>query len=141
MRKIFFTLAFLQAVCVAFAGDIEIVKPYAYESIPNAKNAGIFMEIKNKGKKDVKITGGSSSLSDVVEVHTHIKKDGMMQMVKVEDYTIKPKAVNTLKRGSDHIMLMGIKKPLKAGDTIDLTLKFDNNEVVELKNIKVEKRK
>nr|MBP3724965.1 copper chaperone PCu(A)C [Campylobacter sp.] len=33
-----------------------------------------------------------------------------------------------LKPGSDHIMLMNLPNPIKEGDKININLKFDNNE-------------
>ncbi len=97
------------------------------------------MEIKNLTDKEMVLTGAENNVSRVTELHTHIEEQGMKKMVQVKEIKIAPKSSAVLKRGGDHIMLINLKKPLNAGDTVNIKLIFSNNETVNVDNIKVVK--
>ncbi len=131
MKKILFLFAF----CIgAFGADVEINDIYARASIAGVPNSAVFMNITNKENKVIKLISASSLASKKAELHTHVKENEMMKMVKVEDFEIAPNETLELKPGGNHIMLLGLKNELKAGDKIDLKLEFEGQSV-ELKDI------
>lgn len=133
MKKILFLFAF----CIgAFGADVEINDIYARASIAGVPNSAVFMNITNKENKVIKLTGASTQASQKAELHTHIKENEMMKMVKVENFEIAPNETLELKPGGNHIMLLGLKNELKAGDKIDLKLEFEGQSV-ELKGVEV----
>ena len=131
MKKILFLAVFCLG---AFALDVEINDIYARASIAGVPNSAVFMNITNKENKVIKLISASSLASKKAELHTHIKENEMMKMVKVENFEIAPNATLELKPGGNHIMLLGLKNELKAGDKIDLKLEFEGQSV-ELKDI------
>lgn len=142
MRKIFlFSLLFVFIfIQYGFCQSIEVVNPVIYATPPKAKNGGAFMEIKNLSDKEISLISASNTASKYTEIHTHIEENGMKKMVQIPELKIAPKSTAVLKRGGDHIMLIELQKPLKAGGTVDITLKFSNNETINVKNIKVVKK-
>ena len=116
------------ALSFAFGGDIEVLDPYARTSMPGVLNSAAFMIIKNNSDKDINLISAQTDKSNVTELHTHIHTNGMMQMQKVDFIKIPAKSQTHLKPGSDHIMLMNLPNPIKEGDKININLKFDNNE-------------
>jgi copper(I)-binding protein len=57
----------------------------------------------------------------------------MMVMTHVEGgFAIPPEGSRALERGGDHIMLIGLTRPLVPGDRIDLQLTFSRGEVIDL---------
>ena len=52
------------------------------------------------------------------------KTDGVMKMREVEGLELKPGDMITFAPGGYHIMLIGLKAPLKVGDSFPLTLTF-----------------
>ena len=69
-----------------------------------------------------------------VELHTH-KQDanGVMQMMEVEEgFVVPANGMHALKRGGDHIMLMGLKRPLEQGEEITVTLTFEKAGEMEV---------
>ena len=114
------------------AGDIAIEKPFAKEVAPNMKNSAAFMTIKNSGSKTVNLVSASSDVSAITELHTHGKKDGMMVMYKVEKIEVPAKGEALLKPMGLHVMLIGLNKQIKEGETVNLELKFDNGESVKV---------
>jgi copper(I)-binding protein len=53
-------------------------------------------------------------------------KDDVMVMEKLERLELPPGQTVKMAPGGMHIMFMDIKKPLVAGETVQLTLKFQN---------------
>lgn len=97
----------------------------AYVRSANPKTAAAFMVIENRGAADCRLTGVSSDAAERVELHTHAEQDGVMKMQKIEGgIDIPAGADHALVRGGDHVMLMGLTKPLADGDTIALALDF-----------------
>lgn len=97
----------------------------AYVRSANPKTAAAFMVVENHGGTDCRLTGVSSNAAERVELHTHAEQDGVMKMQKIEGgIDIPAGADHALARGGDHVMLMGLTKPLADGDTVALTLDF-----------------
>lgn len=131
MKKFVLSIVSIAAV---FGADIEIERAYARASIPNVPNSAAFFVIKNNSDKDIAITSVNSDIAEKNELHTHIKENKMMKMMKIEKLVVPAKSSLELKSGGDHVMLMGLKKELKAGDEINLELSFSDGDK---KNIKV----
>ena len=131
MKKFVLSIASIAAV---FGADVEIEGAYARASIPNVPNSAAFFVIKNNSDKDIAITSANSDIAQKNELHTHIKENKMMKMIKIEKLVVPAKSSLELKSGGDHVMLMGLKKELKAGDEINLELSFSDGDK---KNIKV----
>lgn len=131
MKK--FVLSIL-SIAAVFGADIEIEGAYARASIPNVPNSAAFFVIKNNSDKDIAITSANSDIAEKNELHTHIKENKMMKMMKIEKLVVPAKSSLELKSGGDHVMLMGLKQELKAGDEISLELSFSDGDK---KNIKV----
>ena len=131
MKKFVLSIVSIAAV---FGADVKIEGAYARASIPNMPNSAAFFVIKNNSDKDIAITSANSDVAEKNELHTHIKENKMMKMMKIEKLVVPAKSSLELKSGSDHIMLMGLKKELKVGDEINLELSFSDGDK---KNIKV----
>jgi hypothetical protein len=69
-----------------------------------------------------------SEVAKRVELHTHIDKgEGVMQMTQIEGgISIPAGESHMLKRGGDHVMLMGLNDSLVDGETITITFEFEN---------------
>ena len=130
MKK--FVLSIL-SIAAVFGADVEIDGAYARASIPNVPNSAAFFVIKNNSDKDIAITSANSDIAEKNELHTHIKENKMMKMMKIEKLVVPAKSSLELKSGSDHVMLMGLKKELKVGDEINLELSFSDGDKKSIK--------
>ena len=130
MKKFVLSIASIAAV---FGADVEIDGAYARASIPNVPNSAAFFVIKNNSDKDIAITSANSDIAKKNELHTHIKENKMMKMMKIEKLVVPAKSSLELKSGGDHVMLMGLKKELKAGDEINLELSFSDGDKKSIK--------
>lgn len=130
MKKFVLSIVSIAAV---FGADIEIERAYARASIPNVPNSAAFFVIKNNSDKDIAITSANSDIAEKNELHTHIKENKMMKMMKIEKLVVPAKSSLELKSGGDHVMLMGLKKELKVGDEINLELSFSDGDKKSIK--------
>ena len=130
MKK--FVLSIL-SIAAVFGADIEIDEAYARASIPNVPNSAAFFVIKNNSDKDIAITSANSDVAEKNELHTHIKENQMLKMMKIEKLVVPAKSSLELKSGGDHVMLMGLKKELKVGDEISLELSFSDGDKKSIK--------
>ena len=110
------------------AGDtpaFQIDHPWARASAGAAKNGAAFMVLTVKGT-GARLTGLASPVAASAELHETIDDKGIMKMRPVPNLTLEPGKPVTLAPGGYHVMLMGLKAPLKAGDSFPLTLKFEH---------------
>ena len=126
------SVLFFAAPIAAHAQDeqnkaLHFENGYSFETIPSQKNGAAFVTITNVGGSDAKIIAAKSDVAESVELHTHIMEDDVMKMREVEGYDIPANQTITLKPHGDHIMLMGLKQPLRAGESFPLTLVSEDN--------------
>ncbi|UTH75586.1 copper chaperone PCu(A)C [Chromobacterium sp. IIBBL 290-4] len=107
-------------------GSIHIGHPWSRAMPETSATGGVYLSLENKGKEADKLVSAATPRAETAELHTHINDNGVMRMRKVEGGVELP-AGKTVKfaPGSYHVMLMGLKQPLKAGDHFPLTLKFE----------------
>ncbi|MFC7298991.1 copper chaperone PCu(A)C [Herminiimonas aquatilis] len=70
-----------------------------------------------------------TSAAKMVEVHAMEHQNGIMRMRAVPSLHLAAGATVDLAPGGMHLMLMGLKQPLKAGDTLQLTMTFTTDKL------------
>jgi len=110
-----------------FADGIMIKDAYVRSSGPSAKTGAAFLVIMNDTDQDDTLISATSDIAKRVETHTHIKTDdGVMQMRKVEGgFPVGAHGMHALQRGGDHLMFMGLIRPMNQGDMVTVTLTFE----------------
>ncbi|MGH7004258.1 MAG: copper chaperone PCu(A)C [Alphaproteobacteria bacterium] len=115
------------------AGDLSLSGAFARATLPGAKVGGGYLTIVNRSGEADRLTGGSSTAAERVEVH-EMKMDGdVMQMRQLKDGVEIPAGGTVeLAPGGLHLMLMGLTAPLKEGDMVPVTLDFDRAGKVDV---------
>jgi len=118
-------LASVAFTTAAMAGDMTISKPWARASAGMAKAGAAFMFIFNETGQNDTLVAARTDVAKKVELHTHLMEGGVMKMREVEGgIPVKNGATQKLQPGSYHVMLMGLKAPLKEGSSFPVTLVF-----------------
>ena len=112
-------------------GAITVKEPYARATIGQQKVSAAYMTIETSGGPD-RLVAVASPLAGKVELHAHLHEGGVMKMREVEAIDVAPGKPAKLETGGLHIMIMDLKQPLKAGETIPLTLTFEKAGKVEV---------
>lgn len=81
---------------------------------------GVFGTLTNAGDDDLEITGVESPDAEMIELH-EVTADGVMQPIEGE-VVVPARGSFELAPGANHIMLMGLKRELLAGDEVTFTL-------------------
>jgi copper(I)-binding protein len=137
MRKDFivFILILVPVLLIStstFADGVSVADAYA-RAVPHGQpNSAAFMVLKNSSNHERALVEARSSVSKAVELHTHKMEGGMMRMRRVEKITIKANGETVLKPGGLHVMFIGLKQQLNAGEKIGLALVFDDGQVIQL---------
>jgi copper(I)-binding protein len=118
--------AILSLAASAHANDIVVMGAYARASAsPAAKAGAVYFAILNHGAEPDRIVGVSADVASGAMIHENAVNNGVATMRPVESLDIKPGTQVSLKPGGSHVMLMGLKKPLKQGQHFTLTLKLE----------------
>jgi len=73
-----------------------------------------------------RLLGGSSETASRIDIHEMASDGGVITMRALDNgLALPPGATVTLAPGGDHLMLNEIKQPLKQGDSLPVTLKFE----------------
>jgi len=122
----------------ATVGDIAIGHPYATPSIAGTSNGAAYLaSIENKGAAGDRLVRASTPMASRVEIHTmNLDAQGVMRMREIDGVALAPKAKVQMKPGGGlHLMLIGLKEPLKEDATFPMTLEFERAGKVEVKVI------
>ena len=115
------------------AGPLEIAAPWSRATPKGASVAAGYMKISNTGTAPDRLISGSSDVAPTFEVHEMTMENDVAKMRPVKGgLEIKPGETVELKPGSFHVMFVGLKKPLSAGEQIKATLVFEKAGTVTI---------
>jgi len=107
-------------------GALEIGDPWSRATPPTAPTGGGYLSIKNTGTEPDRLISVSSPAAGTVQVHEMKMEGNVMRMREFDSpLEIKPGETVTLAPGGMHLMMMGLKAPLKQGEKVPLTLVFE----------------
>ena len=121
-------LAMLACIVVsipALAGDIRVENAWALPLPPVSVNGAAYLAVENSGSSTDRLVGAESSISERVELHKHVNKDGQMSMQKVDFVEIPMHGSAVFSPGNMHVMLIGLTEPLVEGNHFQLRLNFE----------------
>jgi hypothetical protein len=88
-------------------------------------NGAVYALLVNTGNAPDALVGVASDASATAEIHETYRDMGMMMMRPVKKIGVAAGKKVELKPGGYHIMLLNLKRDLKAGETIGVTLQFE----------------
>lgn len=118
------------------AGDIEITHPFATPTPPGSVNGAAYVvSLENTGKQPDRLLSVSTPIAQRAEIHTMtMSADGVMRMREVDEIVLAPGMSVKMRPGDGyHFMLIGLKQPLKEGDSFPLTMVFERGGKTEVK--------
>ena len=120
-----FALASLLAVSV-FAAQAEVTAKDAWSrgTVAGQKSSGVFLTLTSS--EDAKVVAVRTPVAKSAEIHHTMAHQGVMHMHAVEELELPAGKPVELKPGGHHVMLMGLAKPLAAGDAVPLTFTIED---------------
>jgi copper(I)-binding protein len=105
-------------------GALTITQPHARATVPGQRAGAGYLKLHNSGPAD-RLLSASTAVSESVELHSMTMDGDVMRMRQLDAIELPAGKTIELKPGGLHLMLMGLKAPLKAGDSFVLKLKFE----------------
>ena len=104
-------------------GSLDVTQPWARATPKGASTGAAYMTVTNTGSKAARLSCVSTIAAATCQIHEMAMSNGVMRMRPVEGgLEVKPGQTVTLKPGGYHMMLEGLRAPLKAGETVEATL-------------------
>jgi copper(I)-binding protein len=122
MNKQFFACALAMAIAGSAAAQVTVKDPWVRATVPAGKASGAFMQLQSA--KDVRLVEVKTPLAGMTEIHQMSMVGDHMNMGPVDGIDLPAGKPVALASGGYHVMLMQLKRQLKDGETVPLTLVF-----------------
>ena len=119
------TLVALIASGGASADNIQVTEAWSRPTPPGIEVGVAYFVINNRGKDD-RLLGASSPVARRAELHISQMEGGVMKMKHLDAVEVRSGVSTSFAPSGRHVMLTGLKRPLKAGDVFPLVLTFAN---------------
>ncbi|WP_207062008.1 copper chaperone PCu(A)C [Motiliproteus sp. SC1-56] len=107
--------------------EFSIERAYARETPPGSSAGAAFMVLNNRAQESVTLLEIRSPVAHRAEIHQHTEAGGVMQMRRMSGGLEIPAGGQVvLQPGGYHVMLMGLKRRLQAGETLQMKLSFSD---------------
>ncbi len=110
--------------------EVQITNPWMRLLPPVSKMTAAYMSLKSD--RDDRLLSVSSEVAEVIEIHRSTMQEGVMRMEQVWCLSLPENQPVELKPQSYHLMVMGLRQPLKEGDTYRFVLTFEQAGSIEL---------
>lgn len=118
--------AILASATGVSASDVLVMDAYARASAtPVAKAGAVYVSITNQGTTADRLVAVSSPVASMAMLHRTIKDGDIMRMEEAGPVDLQPQGTLIMEPGGLHVMLMGLKTPLRQGEVVELTLVFE----------------
>ncbi len=107
------------------AAEVTVEDAWARATPPGARTGAVYFTLNNDGPADALI-GARTAVAERAELHTHVHADGMMRMEPVASIAVASEGSAVLKPHGDHLMLVGLRQALVAGETVAIELEFES---------------
>lgn len=133
MPRLLFALCILcTTLPLAAEPPVTAEKPWVREAPPGTSVAAAYLILHNQGDETVSLTAISADEFESAELHETVDDDDQTRMSHIESLAIPAGERVTLEPGGKHIMLNEPRRELQDGDWVTLTLRFDNNQLLQL---------
>lgn len=131
-RFLKFALLTLSLLAGCAAPPIEGVEVHDAWARPAAQssNGAVYLTIRSGA--DDEIVGIDAVIAEAVEMHESRMNGDVMEMRQLTSVPLPAREPVTFEPGGLHIMLVGLKQELKAGDRVEITLHFMNSEDLQV---------
>ena len=105
--------------------SLSIEGAFARATIGSGKTGAAYLTSHNPTDHPDRLIGATVTIAEKVSLHTHLHQDGVMKMRPLKAVEIPAKGMVVFEPGGDHLMLMGLKAPLRLGKSFPFILVFE----------------
>ena len=111
---------------------ITVEQAWARATPRGALTGAAYMTLINKGASADRLLSATTPMADHVQFHKQTKDNGVSRMREVKAVELEPGTKVIFKPGEMHMMIVGLKQPLKEGQTFPLTLQFEKARHIDV---------
>ena len=104
---------------------ITVEQAWARATPRGALTGAAYMMLINNGAFADRLLSATTPVADQIQFHRQTEVNGVSRMREVHNVELSPGGKITFKPGDMHMMIVGIKQPLKEGQSFPLTLQFE----------------
>ena len=127
--------ALLFVVAAAVDAQVTVSDAWVRATVPAQHATAAFMQI--VATDGGRLISARSPVAGTTEIHEMVMVDGVMKMRAIPSLDLPPGKTVVLSPGSYHVMLLDLKAPIRVGDSVPLSLVFENPDkrrtIIELK--------
>ena len=110
------------------APDIYVTDAWARETVSGQSGTAAYMTVENRGSGDDRLVEVTAPRPLAASLHETTTEGGVSSMRALENgLAIPAGATVALKPGGAHIMISGLTAPLREGDVLKMTLRFERS--------------
>jgi copper(I)-binding protein len=106
------------------AAQVTVEQPWSRAAPAGATGAG-YMVLRNAGVEPDRLLGAETPAARRVELHTMMRDGDVMRMRHADAIAVPPGGAVALAPGGLHLMLIGLTRPLRVGERVPVTLRFE----------------
>jgi copper(I)-binding protein len=126
MKKPVFALIASIAFASTALAQTTVSEPWVRATVPQQKASGAFMQVRSADA--ARLVSASSPVAKSVEIHKMEMVGQMMKMREVDGIDLPAGETVNLASGGYHIMLVGLNKQLKEGESVPLSLLVERKQ-------------
>jgi copper(I)-binding protein len=123
--SLFLAAVFALALPDFAQAEVLVQKAWVRSTPGAARGSAAYAVIVNTGTKADRLMEVSSPDAAKVEIHSSQQQSGIITMTPIEMLAIPARATVDLKPGANHVMITGLTRPLRGGETLPLTFSFE----------------
>jgi len=124
MKTILPILCLLVSAAVLAQTTVQVEDPWVRGTVTGQPATGAFMRLTPTAH--ARLVAARSPVAGVVEIHEMAMDGDVMKMRQIPSLDLASGHTMDLKPGGYHVMLMSLKQPLKGGQSVPLTLVFED---------------
>jgi copper(I)-binding protein len=109
----------------AYAQTVKVENAWARATVPGQTTGGVYIDLTSA--KDAVLVAAGTPAAERAELHSMTMDGGVMRMRALPRVELPAGRTVKLAPGGMHVMLVGLKQPLKAGETIPVTLSVQSS--------------
>ncbi len=111
------------ALALPAQAEVTVKDAWVRGTVPAQKSTGAFMTF--TASEETRIVGVSSPAANNTELHISKMEGGVMAMEAVDSVTLPAGKPFAFKPGGHHVMLLGLKAPLKTGQKVPIRFEVE----------------